>query len=117
MALGAQRTPPHRPPISRFFDEIYLSLRQGSGYLRLLEQLNTDVNAKRFLGTLAQAAEQIQLQIVNNARPALAEVVVNDFNARFSPPPRPRSPVVSVARVADVRFFPGPWSAKLFDLQ
>jgi len=89
MALGAQRTPPHRPPISRFFDEIYLSLRQGSGYLRLLEQLNTDVNAKRFLGTLAQAAEQIQLQIVNNARPALAEVVVNDFNARFSPPPSP----------------------------
>lgn len=66
-------------------DEIYLSLRQGSGYLKLLEQRNNDVGIKRFFRTLAQNADQIQIDIVNNFRASLAEVVTNDFNARSNP--------------------------------
>jgi hypothetical protein len=66
-------------------DEIYLSLRQGGGYLKLLEQRNNDVDIKNFFRTLAQNANQIQIDIVNNFRPSLAETVINDFNARSNP--------------------------------
>lgn len=66
-------------------DEVYLSLRQGSGYPKILEQNNNDAGVKDFFRTRAQDAGQIQIEIVNNFRPLLAKVVIDDFNARSNP--------------------------------
>jgi hypothetical protein len=63
------------PLFLNLLDEVYLSLTQGSGYLRVLARDTTDTSFKSWCTSLAEDVEQVQQKIVTDAKPALDESI------------------------------------------